>query len=72
MSATVKLPIDLVHSAEEVGRAAGRSPEEQIEFWVKVGKVAEENPDLPFHLIQALMAADREKPIGHYRFGGDD
>lgn len=37
-----------------------RTLKKQIEHWAKIGKVAEENPDLSFEFIQAVIAARKE------------
>ncbi|NQW85022.1 MAG: hypothetical protein HQ450_13845, partial [Alcaligenaceae bacterium] len=32
----------------------------QIEYWSQIGKIAEENPDLPFFMIRDILIADQE------------
>lgn len=32
----------------------------QIDHWAKIGKIAEENPDLSFEFIQTILAARKE------------
>jgi hypothetical protein len=32
----------------------------QIEHWAKIGKIAEENPDLPYEFIQKILEARQE------------
>lgn len=46
-----------------------RSLPKQIEYWSRIGKIAEENPDLPFAMIRDILLADHEAPVGEYRFG---
>jgi hypothetical protein len=41
----------------------------QIEYWSQIGKIAAENPDLSFTTIRDILIADREEPIGEYKFG---
>jgi len=41
----------------------------QIEYWSKIGKIAQENPDLPFSLIREIMIADQEPVIGKENVG---
>jgi hypothetical protein len=33
-----------------------RSVAEQIEYWARLGEVAEENPDLPINMLQDMLA----------------
>jgi len=40
----------------------------QIEYWSQIGKIAQENPDLPFSLIREILVADQELVIGEYVF----
>jgi hypothetical protein len=37
-----------------------RSVPKQIEHWAKIGKVAEENPDLPYKFIKGVLEAKNE------------
>jgi hypothetical protein len=41
----------------------------QIEYWSQIGKIAAENPDLPFSVIRDILIADQEEPAGEYQFG---
>lgn len=62
--ATVNLSDELVESAKIHARAFSRSVPKQIEFWAKVGKAADENPDLPYEFIKDIFLAleDPEPP----------
>ncbi|WP_153110909.1 TA system antitoxin ParD family protein [Propionivibrio limicola] len=46
-----------------------RSVPKQIEYWSSIGKIAEENPDLPFAMIRDILIADSEEAVGEYQFG---
>ena len=37
-----------------------RSLDNQINYWAKIGKIAEENPDLSFEFIKAVLCAREE------------
>jgi hypothetical protein len=37
-----------------------RSTSGQIEYWAKIGQLAEENPDLPFSFIQDISMGLKE------------
>jgi hypothetical protein len=44
----------------------------QIEYWSRIGKLAEENPDLPFSFIQETLLAIEEskdpQQLSDYQF----
>lgn len=69
MSVNVKLSEGLVDQARRYAQAQHRSVPKQIEYWSRIGKIAEENPDLPFAMIRDILVADQEEPAGEYRFG---
>jgi hypothetical protein len=52
---------------EEARRCAGlnsRSVPKQIEYWSRIGKIAEENPDLPYEFIKSLLISKAEVDAG--------
>lgn len=69
MAVNVKLSENLVDQARRTAQIQHRSVPKQIEYWSQIGKIAEENPDLPFAMIRDILMADQEEPIGEYRFG---
>ena len=69
MSVNVKLSKDLVTQAKRYAQIQHRSVPKQIEYWSKIGRIAEENPDLPFSMIRDILLADQEEPVGEYKFG---
>ena len=69
MSVNVKLSDSLVDQAKRYARVQHRSVPKQIEHWSLIGKIAEENPDLPFAMIRDILIADQEEPVGEYQFG---
>lgn len=69
MSVNVKLSESLVDQAKRHALVEHRSVPKQIEYWSRMGKIAEENPDLPFSMIRDILVADEEEPVGEYRFG---
>jgi hypothetical protein len=68
MSVNVKLPDSLVNQAKHYALIEHRSISKQIEYWSRIGKIAEENPDLSFTMIRQIMIADLEEPVGEYQF----
>lgn len=69
MSVNVKLSENLVAQAKRYAQIQHRSVPKQIEYWSQIGRIAEENPDLPFSMIRDILLADQEEPVGEYKFG---
>ncbi len=61
---TVNLSDDLVEQAKKYANVYSRSTPKQIEYWAKIGKLAEENPDLPFEFMQEILLAMEETEPG--------
>jgi hypothetical protein len=68
MAKTVKLSDSLVEAATRTAEIEHRSIPKQIEFYYRVGAIAEANPDLSFKLIREIMKADAEAATEHYEF----
>jgi len=72
MSTTVKLSDELIKEARRFGEVYSRSIPRQIEYWSRIGKIAEENPDLSYDFIKDILMAQQEMREGEttpYRFG---
>jgi len=72
MSIAIKLSDHLVEEAKPYAQAMHRSVPKQIEYWARLGKVAEENPDLPISMLQDLLISIEEVKVGNlseYKFG---
>lgn len=68
---TVRISDKIFHEAEVYGRAYNRSAPKQIEFWSKIGKIAEDNPDLRYDDIIGILLSLEEKELGlveEYKF----
>ena len=68
MSINVKLSESLVEQAKSYAQIEHRSVPKRIEYWSQIGKIAQENPDLPFSMIRQILIADQEPVIGEYVF----
>ena len=68
MAVNVKLPETLVENAKRYGAIEHRSVPKQIEYWSQIGKIAADNPDLPFSVIRDILIADQEESVGEYQF----
>jgi hypothetical protein len=72
MSRAVKLSDELVESAKIHAAAAQRTTAQQIEYWARLGKAADENPELPLQFIKDTLQALQEATAGQvtaYPFG---
>jgi hypothetical protein len=66
MSVAIKLSDDIVRNVKAYATMCHRSVPKQIEFWIKVGKAAEENPDLPYNFIKGTLMALEEVKRGEF------
>ncbi len=64
---TVNLSDELVEKAKQYASVYSRSTPKQIEYWAKIGKVAEENPDLPYEFIRDILLA-MDEPTESFSF----
>ena len=60
MSVAVRLSNRLISDAKVLAKVENRSIPGQIEYWAKIGKAAEQNPDLPFRLIKDILIGMEE------------
>ena len=52
MSTVIRVSDDLATVAKARSEAEHRSMTGQIEYWAKIGRIAEDNPDLPYTFIK--------------------
>lgn len=64
MPSTVRISDELFRKAQTCAKALNRSVDEQIEFWAGIGQIAEDNPDLPFSMIQAILIGCKQADAG--------
>ena len=69
MAINVKLPESLVEEAKRIALAEHRSVPKQIEFYFRMARVAEENPELSFKLIREIRIAQADEALEEYQFG---
>ena len=60
MSTVVRISDELANDAKHRSKVEQRSMTAQLEYWAKIGKAAEDNPDLPFAFIKETMVARSE------------
>lgn len=64
----MKLPKNLIEQAIKGSAMSGSSLSGQIEHWANIGSLVEENPDLPYDFIKALLDSDRDTRLEEYRY----
>lgn len=72
MSVAIRISDDLINDAKILSKVEKRSIPGQIEYWAKIGKIAEQNPNLPFSLIKEILIGLEELDSGQgidYNFG---
>jgi len=60
MSTAVKISEDLLNAARLYAKVQHRSVAKQVEYWAQIGKIAEDNPDLPLSFIQDILQGREE------------
>lgn len=72
MASAVRISDKLVRDAKLYSKVDNRSVTGQIEHWARIGKCAEENPDLSYSLIKEILIGLEELAQGEsseYKFG---
>ena len=70
--ATIKLSDELIMEARRYADVFSRSIPKQIEYWSRIGKIVEENPDLSYSFIKDILLSKKEvddKKLTPYKFG---
>ena len=66
MSKAIRVSDELMRNARLYSRVDNRSVTGQIEHWAKIGRCAEENPDLTYSLIKEILIGLEELDQGEY------
>lgn len=72
MTTAVQISDKLLREAMLLSTVDNRSATDQIEHWAKIGKCAEENPDMTYSLIKEILVGIEELDQGEfseYQFG---
>jgi hypothetical protein len=51
----VRISTEMYNQAQMTAEGASRSTSGQLEYWAKLGRAAEDNPDLPIDLIRDIL-----------------
>lgn len=66
MPIAVRISDDLLSRARSVSKIEKRSLTGQIEHWAQIGKLAEENPDMPYSLIKDVLMGLNDLESGSF------
>lgn len=64
MATSVRLDDKFVSDAKVYADVSKRSVPKQIEHWAEIGRIAEDNPDLPYEFIKEARIAQAEVDAG--------
>ena len=64
MATSVRLDDDFINSTKAYAEASKRSVPKQIEHWAEIGRIVEDNPDLPYEFIRDALIAKAEIDAG--------
>ena len=72
MATAIRISESLIDEAKKYSKIDHRSLTGQIEHWARIGKCAEENPDLSYSQIKEILIGIEELDRGEsteYKFG---
>jgi hypothetical protein len=72
MATAVRISGNLAEEARKFSRVEHRSVAGQVELWARIGKCADETPDLTYDLIKDILIGIEELEqgeISEYKFG---
>lgn len=55
MGIAINIDANLVKDAKRYSAVESRSIAKQIEYWAKIGRTAEQNPDLSYYSIKEIL-----------------
>ncbi len=67
MNITISLDSELVKSARVHSAAESRSVPKQIEYWARIGRIAEDNPDLSYNAIRSILLGLEDARLGNVK-----
>ncbi|OTG86544.1 TA system antitoxin ParD family protein [Acinetobacter sp. ANC 3813] len=69
---TLEIDNEVLVQAHIYGEAQNRNTEQQIQYWIHIGKIAQDNPDLNFSDISDILNSIAQVKAGAttpYKFG---
>ena len=71
-TSSIRLDQELIEKATIIAKALSRTPPKQIEHWARIGRIMEDNPELPYEFVKQAIIAKAELEAGKleaYDFG---
>ena len=63
-TSSVRIKSELIEAARQEAKGEMRTVQGQLEFWIKVGKAALENPELPASFVaEAVLALEEPREL---------
>ena len=72
MAKAIKLSDEIGDGVTRHAKAQHRSAPRQIEYWARIGKIADENPELTLGFVKDILTGLEESEAGdvtEYKFG---
>lgn len=66
MASAVRISDDLINLAKKISKLEHRSVTGQIEHWALIGKISEENPEMPYNFIKEVLMGLKELESGEF------
>lgn len=64
MSQNIRISDELCAEARRAAELFSRTVPKQIEYWSRIGRMAEENPDLTYGFIRDVLLSKQEADAG--------
>ena len=64
MQTTINISDELLQTAQQQAKHFHRSIDKQLDYWLRIGKIAEENPNLSFTFIKNALLARKQALAG--------
>jgi hypothetical protein len=71
MARAIRLSVSIFNDAQRYAKVENRSVPKQIEHWSRIGKIAQDNPDLNYAFIKQILLSLEDvdgKDISKYDF----
>ncbi len=69
MSMAIEISEDLIQAIHTQATRSNRTVSGQADYWLRIGKLAEDNPDLPLSFLKDIWQALQEPESEEYHFG---
>ena len=60
---SVRISIEMYNLAQMTAEGVNRSTSGQLEYWARLGRAAEDNPDLPIEFIRDILISKEQRRL---------